>query len=167
MNTVKISLEEYLSAIKLSQKLTKLWLAIIFILISLVLFVGMDIFYFHIYEMDADLVGGGIGGVIGGLFVYFLQRFFVMPWRAKKIYLQQKSLKMPYTYSWSSAGLSVSGENVSSVTPWENYRRWRENKLVYNLYHSDAMFQVIPKRLFTDESGENEFRSYLAGIKNA
>ena len=33
--------------------------------------------------------------------------------------------------------------------PWRDYRKWKEGKTVFLLYHTDAMFQIIPKASFS------------------
>lgn len=126
------------------------------ILVILLWYIGFD-------EVAAGMIGGVLGGVIG----YWILRTLIFPWKARKIFDQQKSLHESGEFSWSEEGLSVKAETASSLTPWNNYSRWRENNDVFNLYHSDAIFQIFPKRLFSNVEEEMEFRMYLQEVKNA
>lgn len=163
MNTISITKQEYLSAVSLHQPLTKRQVVLYSALVAGSLALGCILWRYWPGAVAGGLVGGSIGGVIG----YWIQRIVYVPWKARKVYEQQKSLRESAEFSWSSAGMSVRAETASSTTPWSNYTRWRENKDVFNLYHSDLIFQIVPKRAFLSSESELEFRAFLGGVRNA
>jgi hypothetical protein len=105
--------------------------------------------------------GGAVGGLVGGLLTYALIRFVYAPWKARRVFRQQKSLQRPFEVTWSDKGLTSRDANGEYTTPWPDYTKWKENSRVFLLYHSDVLFQMVPKRAFPDEATLSEFRSRL------
>jgi hypothetical protein len=116
-----------------------------------------------------SLVAGGalIGGSVGGAVAYEFVRRFVLPMRARRLFAQQKNLQRPVTFRWDDAGLAWSSENGSGKTAWGDYLKRRQNDRVVLLYHSDAMFQMLPKRAFENPERWRSFEAELARIKSA
>ncbi len=92
-------------------------------------------------------------GVALFLVVYFFAIFFViLPWRRKRLFRQHKALQRPYSLEFSAEG--VIGESASSRghTPWADYRKWKADQCTVLLYHTDAMFQMVPLRVLGSEA---------------
>lgn len=88
------------------------------------------------------------------LFVFFfpvLMNLLFTGSSARKTFRQQKSLHSPIHFSWSDAGLHARTCTVDGTTPWDHYVKWRENASTILLYHSDRLFQLIPKRALSPE----------------
>ncbi len=164
MESINITIEksEYLESVQLNQHLTKIRRRNYLLLVSMLVPAGVVALYLNLGVLGSSILGGLVGGFVG----YWLQRLLYIPWRARRVYLQQKSLHDAFEIEWSDAGLSYRSKSGFSVTPWKNYLRWRENEVVFNLYHSDVLYQVFPKRALTSASEEARFRAYLAKTKN-
>lgn len=112
------------------------------------------------------IAGGVLGGVIGGLSCYALGWLFYLPWKARRMFRQQKSLQEVYEVDWNDEGLSVRGQRVQGVTPWRDYLKKKENAQLVLLYHSDVLFQMLPRRQFTAEQWQS-LRSHLDRVGRA
>ena len=87
--------------------------------------------------------------ILGGLLVPLAMIRWRVPALARRIYRQQRTLHGEVTVEWDAAGLRSVTEAGESRIPWANYHRWREDAAVILLYHSDVVFQFIPKRALT------------------
>ena len=76
--------------------------------------------------------------------------FVWVPWRAKRLYRQQKSLHYPVSAEFSEEAFSTETANGQARIKWGDYHKWKANDQVILLYHSDAMCNVIPCRAFSD-----------------
>lgn len=98
--------------------------------------------------------------------------FVLVPGRARKIFKQQKTLHREIDAAWSEAGYGAqnapSADPLAAVTPWGDYARWRENEDIVLFFHSDAMFQMLPKRAL-DPAQLEDIRACAraAGLKGA
>ena len=87
--------------------------------------------------------------------------FIILPFRSRKIYLQQKLMQLPCDFSFDESSMQAkSGVGTSSIC-WDMLHKWKENKDLILVYQSDAIFHMFPKRCFASESDINEFRSIL------
>ncbi len=163
MGSYSITEQDYISAIKLSFPYTRKKLSSTIILLVVVAVLGFFAFQLNHGVLAAGLWGGCVGGIVG----HWIQRIYCIHIGAKKIYKQQKTLHEAFTCSWSDDCLLVSGGSSSSKTPWHNYMRWRENDSVFLLYHSDALFQIIPKASFASEDALLDFKKHLEKIECA
>lgn len=119
------------------------------------------------YEWSMVAGGALIGGAIGGAVAHELARKLLLPRRARRLFAQQKNLQRPLTFHWDDSGLAWSSENGSGKTAWSDYLKRRQNDRVVLLYHSDAMFQMLPRRAFTRLEQWRSFEAELARIKSA
>jgi len=85
------------------------------------------------------------------LALFLLFRYVLLPGRVRHIYGQQKELAEPFEYEITDAGLTVANKYGHSIRPWGNFAKWKENKNLLLLYHSDVLFTMIPRRFCTDE----------------
>ena len=109
----------------------------------------------------AGLLGGCIGGVLGGVLATLGVRFLYVPWKARRVFRQQRSLQLPFELSWSEEGFVSRNEQGSYKTLWSDLVRWKENEQLFLLYISDAMFHILPKRAFPDAEAVSSFRELL------
>lgn len=109
-------------------------------------------------SIGAMLVGAGVTtGVLQWVASKTLQPRF---W--KRLYAQQKSLHAPITCRFDDTGLALSTPLGQGHRPWSHYIRLRENDAVILLYHSDILFDLIPKRWFADPAMLQAFRTELS-----
>ncbi|HEY4252958.1 MAG TPA: YcxB family protein [Roseomonas sp.] len=73
------------------------------------------------------------------------------PAAARRIFRQQKSLQQTVEYAWSDAGLKTRTARSESLVPWTDYWKWRQDATTLLLYHSDRLYQFVPKRALTPE----------------
>ncbi len=116
-------------------------------------------------SLEFDLLFGllllvlGALGILGG---YALLLFVVAPISARIAYRQQKSLQRPFSFSWTESGFTtVRPPDSTSLMPWSDYRKWLEGKNLFLLYHSNRLYQLVPKRAFADEESVASFREGL------
>lgn len=159
MPTIKLTADDYLSASKLHSELN--WKqSIIF---SAMIVVGMAAYFLPLHGLAPSLVSGAlIGGVIGGLGARFILLHLVMPRRARRIFAQQKSLHGEIDYQWDDDALTIKTERAQARMLWSDYIKWRENERLFVLYQSDIVFNLVPKRLFSDASQRDDFHRILA-----
>ena len=111
------------------------------------------------------IIGSGlIGGAIGGALGREVMRRVWLSYRSRRLFTQHKALHKPIEFEWDQEALSVRTESANGRTPWADYARRREDRQVILLYLSDALFQVIPRRCFSDAAQEQSFRERIGGI---
>jgi hypothetical protein len=114
--------------------------------------------FFGSYSNQAQTARWALLAFLGYLVFHWA---FVLPNKWKRIYRQQKSLRMPYKLEISEEGISGKTENMQGTNPWSDYVRWKEGNGVFLLYWSDSLFQVIPLRFFATEEHIEAFRGLL------
>ncbi|MFC4822086.1 YcxB family protein [Dokdonella ginsengisoli] len=97
----------------------------------------------------AVAAAGVLGGAIGMLVCYALSWLFYLPWKARRMFGQQKSLHETYELAWDDEGMSIRGRLGQGTTPWDSYLKKKENERIVLLYQSDLLFQMLPRRAFT------------------
>ena len=102
-----------------------------------------------------------VGGVVGGFSVPAMMLRWRVPAVARRVFRQQQQLNEKTDLAWNADGLRVRTPNLDGRTPWAHFRRWREDGRVVLLYHSDALFQFIPKRVLNPEQLA-DLRAYAA-----
>lgn len=164
MPITNITAEDYLASQMLHTELT--WRqSILFSCLILLAFIS---YLWFPFPQAKDLVvwvfgGAAVGGVVGRL----IARTLLLPRRARRIYAQQKGLHGQIEYTWDAEAFSVKTERGQARTPWRDYVKYRESETLFLLYHSDIMFNMVPKRLFVDPAQAKEFRSHLSAIRPA
>jgi len=106
------------------------------------------------------LAGGFVGGIVGfvGYYVVFLK------YKCAKIYRQQKNLQIPYQFSWDNDSIYMKNEMGEGRIKWSDFTKHKQNKTLILLYHSDALFNIVPKSAFINEQQLSEFSSHLGKI---
>lgn len=72
--------------------------------------------------------------------------------RSRRIFTQQKSLHDAFELSWDETGLELSTQAARSRHPWADFRQWAEGADGIILYQSDALFNMLPKRAFSEDA---------------
>jgi len=94
--------------------------------------------------------------------IAFVLNFTVyIPWKTRRVYRQQKALQRELSFKFDDAGVSVSNENGQSVTPWDDYLKWKQNDRLILLYLSDCMYHMLPKRMFAESADFNRLGELL------
>lgn len=99
-------------------------------------------------------------GPLGGLYLaawYWL----IVPARLKKLYWQQKAFHEPIQVELRTEGMSFSHIHGAGVLPWAHVHKWRESKDLFLVYHSDALYNVLPKRDLRSPAEIEEVRQAL------
>jgi hypothetical protein len=87
-----------------------------------------------------------------GIFFWFLR------YLQRRNYRKQKMLSVSFRVSFDAESIRLVNEFVSSTLPWHIFHKWRENKYIFLLYESNAIYLIFPKRLFENSESINEFR---------
>jgi len=95
------------------------------------------------------------------LAIYPLYRYVILPNRIKKIYAQQKELHSPFEIEFTDTAMIFSNEFGNATRPWNHFTKWKENDELILLYHSDVIYNILPKRIFTDPQQIDAVKSYL------
>ncbi|MGC1376765.1 MAG: YcxB family protein [Anaerolineales bacterium] len=93
--------------------------------------------------------------------VFLLYRYVFLPRQIKKLFTQQKELSLPFELEITETGLLTSNELGNSTRPWGNFAKWKENEKLLLLYHSDIMFSIIPKRIFSEPQQVETVKAFL------
>ena len=93
--------------------------------------------------------------------IYPLYRYLLLPNRVKKIFSQQKDLSSPFEMEFTDTALVASNEFGNSNRPWGNFIKWKENDDLLILYHSDILYTIIPKRIFTAPEQVEKVKAFL------
>lgn len=72
--------------------------------------------------------------------------------RSRRIFAQQKSLHDAFEFSWDETGCDLSTASARSRHPWADFRQWAEGPDGIILYQSDALFNMLPKRAFSEDA---------------
>lgn len=89
----------------------------------------------------------------------------IIPVSAYRIFKQQKSLNLPFSIEASSEAFCAFNETGKTTMPWSYFVKWKESEKLLLLYHSDVLFNLVPKRLFQSDAQLNEFRGFLNGVR--
>ena len=92
----------------------------------------------------------------------------ITPFTARRTFRLQRNLHDRFGVTWDAAGMSTETPRGRSTMAWGDYVRWRENGSVVLLYHSDNLFQFLPKRVL-DVVQVDDMRAHAAaaGLKGA
>ena len=100
-------------------------------------------------------------GVAAGPAFIFLLIPLLQVWT---VYIHRKhnaSLQGQQTYEFSPAGVTMRGELYSTELRWEAFYRVVETRHDFLFYHSKAMANILPKRVFGTVNELQEFRDLL------
>lgn len=147
----KISVDDFLAAQRLHRRPV---MRRLFIVLAVMFVLGVLMMTMGYFMLGAIFVGAGAGGFIGELFVSRFSRAR----KLRRIYRQQASFRASYTYSWDEESLKAESETGQGRRLWTDYIRIREDERMFLLYHSDVMFEMLPKSWFRDQDQVDAFR---------
>jgi len=139
------------------------WLAVVGIVI-LVLIVWAS------YVTISDWLSGAGPWILAAICVVSLLYIVlyvgvIIPISAYRIFKQQKSLNLPFSIEASSEVFCSFNETGKITMPWSHFVKWKESEKLLLLYHSDILFNLVPKRLFQSDAQLNEFRGFLNDVR--
>lgn len=155
MLTITIAEKDLFNAQRLHSKMSGAQTAL-FILATLL--VGFYL-YDEVGVRPAVLIFGAGGGIIGLLGYYIFLKY-----RCAKIYRQQKSLRIPYELSWDNDSVYMKNEMGEGRIKWSDFIKYKQNESLILLYHSDVLFNVVPKSAFNSAQQVDEFLGHLGKI---
>lgn len=122
------------------------------------------------YETTSSwLTGVGswvLPAIFAGALLYFVTLFAVIiPLNTHRIFKQQKSLNLPFSIEASSDSFCTFNEYGRIAMPWSHFVKWKENREYFLLYHSDALYNLVPKRFLGDDAQQSQFRGFLAEVR--
>lgn len=158
-STVRAQLDEadYVAAQRLHRRRTLWWPVARFIVAAMLVWVAIDSYRAHDTLALYLSLGALIGGVVGALATHYAW----VPWQARHVFRQQKSMSRPFELSWDNNGLDAKDGNGEYRHQWEDFVRWREGERLFVLSLSDAMFLMVPKRAFPEEQSLRAFRDLV------
>lgn len=157
MLTVQLEEADIVNATALSMRWgVRMW--------SLLLCSTVILFGFGVWALLSSALVFGIFFIVLPVWAWLLLgigKFFLIPRRARKRFKQSKGLQRPYTISPEKDTLNIRGQTGYNNTPWSDFLKWREDKLVFLIYSPNGTFRVIPKRVFFDSDAAGIFRQTL------
>lgn len=156
----KISVIDYLQAQRLNRKSVAKWVNISATVISAC---GVAMLIAGSKHLGVLTISAGAGGFLGEYVVAYIY----LPYKVKKLHAQQKSLVNKITYSWDSQHIEAQSDIGSSKRPWNHYVKVKEDAHVFLLYHTDNMFEMVPKSWFPNSEAIDEFRTMALGAAEA
>lgn len=79
------------------------------------------------------------------LVIVLLVQYVVVPWNARRHFRQSTALQDEITVTWDNDRIRLSGARGVTDFSWSDFHRWSEDEALLLLYHSDAVFNMIPK----------------------
>ena len=147
---VQLELQDYLNAQKLHMRKSNfafVLLGVVLILYVLVSLIMVLLYGAREYATYILIVLIPVGAVL-------LFRYVLLPRRIKRIFEQQKELHAPIEIEITEDALRTSSQYGHAERPWSMFLHWNEDANVLVIYHSDAMFTILPKRFFSPEQIE-------------
>ncbi len=158
-STVRAQLDEadYVAAQRLYRRRSVWWPIASFVVAAVLVGVAL-----HAYRAQNTFalfmsLGALIGGVAGALATHYI----CIPWQARRVFRQQKSMHRPFELSWDNNGLHAKDANGEYRHLWSDIVRWREDDTLFVLNLSDALFLMVPKRAFPEEQSLQAFRNLI------
>ncbi|MDR2220437.1 MAG: YcxB family protein [Methylobacillus sp.] len=97
---------------------------------------------------------------------YALAYAFVIPYQVRKIFREQKSLQVPYTWTWSEQGFEIQSDKYGRGTyPWSDLFNWEEDQRMLIFYHSSRLFHMLPHRAL-NEAQADDLRHCIKAARN-
>jgi hypothetical protein len=132
---------------RLSRRLMP-WIGGILLLIQIVYIVSVP---------DANRAAVGFGSAIS---VYFLYCSFALRRYFRRRFRKDRRFQHDFTTDILEDGIHVVTPTAESQMKWENFVRFLESSDIFMLFHSDLIFNILPKRAFA--AGEvDSFRELL------
>jgi len=100
------------------------------------------------------------------LTVFFAISFYLLfvrmltSYQSKKVYEKSPILSDEVSLHISKKGIQYNKNTGTQLLRWDNLTKWKQNENAYLLYTNHYQFNVIPKRVMTQEQ-RKELENYL------
>ncbi|HHS93645.1 MAG TPA: YcxB family protein [Campylobacterales bacterium] len=133
-----LSLEEYLEAVKLHQKMgfRKLMMAIYIVVAVMIIVISTD-------YSDTREIFRNYGALFFAISFYLLLTKMIGTYQSKKLYQKSKTLSKETVLRVSAKGIRVA-DNQKPI-PWDTFTKYKEDDKYVILYTSIVNFKIIPK----------------------
>ena len=95
-----------------------------------------------------------------------LCRYALVPLLARRTYRQTRSYQEEWSVKLTRSGTRAQATGTDHFVAWNHYVAWSETDRVVLLYHSDMMFQFLPRQAINEDMMQVP-RTLVAGLKNA
>ena len=116
--------------------------------------VTISAFWFFLDNLDPFAI---IGLIMGLIIVFGFKHF--RRWASKRKWEREPLYHTEHTISFSDEGVHFLMGHVESNLDWNYYQRMLESSDGFLLVYGDDSFNFFPKRAFTSEEMNNEFRA--------
>lgn len=112
----------------------------------------------------AAWVGAGVGLVLA-LPTCWAVSWLLLPRRARRLYDQQRTRDVHWTWRWSEAGLESETATGSNRYGWRELHGWHDGKRTLQFFLNEAHFLYIPRhRLSPAQADELRDLAEAAGV---
>jgi len=153
--TYTLTLNEYQEAVNFHYKSGKrpLIISVFLGLATFMILVGTD--FSNIREVITNILT-----VFFALSFYLLFVRMITAYQAKKTYKESSILSDKVSLHISKKGIQYNKNTATQLLRWDNFTKWKQNENTYLLYTNHYQFNVIPKRVMTEEQIK-ELENYL------
>lgn len=149
----RLSLDEYLEAISLHQKMgfRKLMIAIYIMVAVMIVVITTD-------YSDSREIFRNFGALFFAVAFYLLLSKMIGTYQSKKLYERSETLSKETTLRVSAKGIRV-GNNEKPIG-WDTFSKYKENEKYFILYTGINQFKIIPKSVMSAYELK-EFTEYI------
>lgn len=151
-NTLQVSQDDVVAAQRLHARPTYKTLVLILATFPVLCLVG----YYLGPEMSLAVA---FGGTIGLVVTQGLMFALYVPYRARRMYRQQKSLQRTHEFSWDDQCVFFRSADFEGKLRWADLVKVKKSRSMLLLYHSDTLFNFFPRHCFSSEAQFEEFGS--------
>jgi hypothetical protein len=87
---------------------------------------------------------------------------FIRQLRLKRRWAREPLLRGKHVVHFQAEGIHYLLDDIESNLDWNYYQSWAESPLGFLLISAEDAFNFIPKRAFTNEAVQHEFRALIA-----
>jgi hypothetical protein len=155
----QLTIEDYLAGVRLHMRPSRAASVVYVLMLAGAIFLSLAGVYMA-FEGKPEYLVANPG--LWGLVVFVLYRYVLIPQRLKRLFKEQKMAAAPTEMEPTEESLKITNEYGFSNVPWSAWYRWKEDDKLFLLYSSSAIFSVLPKKFFKDESQVAFVRGKLA-----
>ena len=86
---------------------------------------------------------------------------FIRQLKLKRRWEREPLLRGEHLVNFSAEGVHYLLDDIESNLDWNYYQHWAESPNGFLLISAEDVFNLIPKRAFTNETKQSEFRTFL------
>jgi hypothetical protein len=159
-STISLTVDDLIAAQKLHLRPRK---AFLFLLAPLVVIVAALALFGVVNAFLRDSSDKSWWWAIGLLAYFGLLYYRIVYSSARTQFKQSKKLSVPFELEFTDESYRTRADWGSSEMKYTEFHKWRFNETVILLYHSDKLFQMIPRRAFPSDDDRNRV---LENIRN-